>query len=797
MPVNRLFYILILSACLAAKPVAAQQTGELLEEQFTNYHLANLQEKIYLHTDKDFYLAGETIWFKAYLVDVFFHKPLAISRIAYIDVIDQNGKPVLQTSISISYNATGTGSFVIPASLSSGHYTIRAYTNIMKNVGAAAFFSKPITIVNTLSPWIAKTNMEQSDSVILNLYPEGGNMVYGLRSRVAFKLTNKFGEPVKGSGLLTTAKNDTVLKFSATESGTGSFYFTPLQNAQYRIRLTDNAVPVKVNWPLIFNEGYVMELKESANSISVKIHGNIKVDHSLYLLIHTRHISKNFQQAFLSAQGTTEFNVDLAALGEGVSHFTIFNEKRQPVCERLFFKHPLKRAVVSLETDKAQYTQREKATAKVSITQLAGELGHVSLSASVYLIDSLQHEPGDDIVSYLLLTSELGGRIDKPLQFFRENDAFKKAKLDELMLINGWSRFRWEEVLSGDGDCFKFLPEREGQVVSATLVHKVNGQPLKGAAAFLAIPGPHFTLTNAVSDNNGNLNFILKPPYQRGEMILQTVSSRDSNYTFEMKPAYYPSDSLVATGIPGVDVAHAEQLRRRSTFMQVEKSFNSEKKMPPASSAKTDTTLFYGQSAREYNLDEYTRFLTMEEVLKEFIAEVAVEQRGNNYHFRVKDKSQGLYFESDPLILIDGVPVYDAGKMMAFDPLMIKSIDVVPNRYFHHTQAYEGIVSFKTYQGDLAGYQLDPNAIVVEYEALQQQQEYYQPSYDTDEKRKSRIPDFRNVLLWQPEIQPDENGTASFTFYTSGYTGKFLVVVQGISNTGLPISITRTVDVLP
>jgi hypothetical protein len=142
------------------------------------------------------------------------------------------------------------------------------------------------------------------------------------------------------------------------------------------------------------------------------------------------------------------------------------------------------------------------------------------------------------------------------------------------------------------------------------------------------------------------------------------------------------------------------------------------------------------------------------------------------------------------------MPVFDAGRIIKFDPLKIKSIDVTSSKYFHNAHEYDGIVSFKTYEGDLAGYELDPNTVVVEYNAIQKQQEFYKPVYESMEQKKSRVPDFRNVLSWEPEINSLKDGTAKISFYTSGCTGQFLIFLQGLSAGGLPISAMKKITVL-
>ncbi|MBL7762021.1 MAG: hypothetical protein JNL23_01220, partial [Chitinophagaceae bacterium] len=141
--------ILYLTITFAISSFLCAQTGqEVLKKQLNNYSEKNLQEKIFIHTDKSFYVPGEIMWFKAYVVDAIEHKPIDISKVAYIEILDQNNKAVSQAKIEL-VNGSGSGSFLIPVSITTGNFTLRAYTRWMRNFSVENYFEKAITIVNT------------------------------------------------------------------------------------------------------------------------------------------------------------------------------------------------------------------------------------------------------------------------------------------------------------------------------------------------------------------------------------------------------------------------------------------------------------------------------------------------------------------------------------------------------------------------------------------------------------------------------------------------------------------------
>jgi hypothetical protein len=174
----------------------------------------------------------------------------------------------------------------------------------------------------------------------------------------------------------------------------------------------------------------------------------------------------------------------------------------------------------------------------------------------------------------------------------------------------------------------------------------------------------------------------------------------------------------------------------------------------------------------------------MEEILREYVHEVGVRSSDGAKHLYVwKDEKNSI--KGPPLVLLDGVPYFRVDSVLKFDPLKIKKLEVMKRRYYLGQAVYDGIVSFRTYNGDLGGTPLDSNAVIHEYEGLQLEREFFSPVYETESYVKSRLPDFRTTLYWSPEIISDSPGSQKLSFYTSDQPGNYVLVVQGISPNGL------------
>jgi hypothetical protein len=784
MQYKKRYYCLITLLVFVCSMVKAQRAVDAITKSFDDYRSNHIQEKLFVHTDKDFYMAGEIIWFKVYATNAQFNQPFDFSKISYVEILTRENKPVLQAKVALN-NGTGNGSFQLPYSVNTGNYILRAYTNWMKNGAADFYFDKEIRIVNALkkSDWLPT---EKNYDV--QFFPEGGNLVNGVQSKVAFKVVGS-RKGVSCRGAVLNRRNDTIVRFSSLRFGMGHFDLTPDAGEEYHAVVFADGTMLTKPLPPVNVTGIIMRLTEiDKDRLSLSIQGN-KAGSVVSLLVHTRQSLKLALSRELF-NGRTEIEIDKKQLGDGISHFTVFNGNNQAVCERLYFKRP-EMLNITATPDARSYVARKKVTVDLSTIDSKQAPVAGDLSMSVYLIDQLQYPESPDILSYLWLQSDLKGFIEEPAYYFSEEGKEAETAADNLMLTQGWRRFRWDDVLQNGVTTAEFLPETEGHIINGKVVDKRNGQPAENITAYLSVPAEKSLFTGSLSGKNGTIRFNMKDFYGGNEIVVQP-NAADSLYRVDISNPF--SEKYNTRQLPGLDLSQAKPaLLQHSIHSQVTNAYFGEKQkflFPQA----IDTTPFYGIPDHRYYLDDYTRFITMEEVMREYVGDVRVRKNNEHFSFRVRNQAFDNIFETAPLVLFDGVPVFDADKIIAFDPLKIKRIDVVAQKFFQHNMVHDGIINYSTYQGDLAGYQLDANALIVEYEGLQLQREFYSPVYETPTSN-SRVPDFRNVLYWSPEIHTDKNGKKQVTFYTADIPGTYGVVIQGITSTGLAGSKMMTFNV--
>ena len=243
-----------------------------LTSRFEHYIETVPIEEIFIHTDREDYIAGENIWMKIYLVDRRSMKPSGRSSIAYIELLNSGNRPVLQKRFALN-NGVGPGQFQLPDTLSTGSYMLRAYTNWMKNFLPYNCFMSEIRIFNVLknetplketNPGISgkKENLRQekipdsrsnlsltsrklenndleiSFSVNDNFYQNNGNQFYlfiqthGKIDNVSpFKISEKNSKIIIPSGKLTPGINQITVFNSKGEPVSEKYTFTPSENS--------------------------------------------------------------------------------------------------------------------------------------------------------------------------------------------------------------------------------------------------------------------------------------------------------------------------------------------------------------------------------------------------------------------------------------------------------------------------------------------------------------------------------------------------------------------------------------
>jgi len=754
-------------------------------------------EKLFVHSDKETYLAGEILWMKLYVVDAATRRPGTLSRSAFVEILSDEQKPVLQARIALD-SGTGNGSFQLPFSLHSGNYWLRAYTNWMKNSPADTWFEKHLVILNTLrnNP-ISPAPTAAAPPYDIQFFPEGGNLIAGTLNHIAFRIVDSTGKGIGAEGAVISNTGDTITRFQTKRFGMGEFTLTPAENTRYTVQIrTHNESPSLHPLPPAEPTGYAMHIADAGNgNLRIDIHAGGQTPNTpLRLLAHTLHPITTRETSLINSAAF--FLIPKDSLPEGVTWLTVLGTTNTgsmiPVCERGWFKTPtpLHLAVTS---DQPVYNKREKVTLDLSALDAGNAPLRLNGSIAVVLQDDVQSAGDRNIVNYLGLAADCKGQVESPGYYFSPQNTDREEIASLLLMTQGWRRLKVTQTQTIAPAQNRYIPEYAGLLISGHITDRRTGAPAPNIAAWLSAPGKHYQLARSVSDGNGNIVWDMGDLYGARELVVQPAVT-DSNYHIEITSSFADPTRAVPDADAATKPAFARlplpqpssaQLLQHSIGAQAQNAYQAALRQHFNRPAQTDTSAFYGHSDHRYRLDDYTRFTSMEEVIREYVKEVRLNTRKGDFELHVQsDQANQLFFDEIPLVLVDGVPTTNTNNIIRFDPLKMQKIEVVTKRYYVGGLLYDGIVSYNTYQGDISGFPLDANAYTVDYDGWQLHREFYSPVYDSKDRQNSRIPDLRNVLYWSGDILTGPQGQQRLSFYSSDMPGRYSVIFQGITADG-------------
>jgi hypothetical protein len=338
-------------------------------------------------------------------------------------------------------------------------------------------------------------------------------------------------------------------------------------------------------------------------------------------------------------------------------------------------------------------------------------------------------------------------------------------------------------------DYLRYLPELRGPLISGTVHSRNGGQPLAGNILYLSSTSPHPVFLVSRTDTLGHFYFDGSELPSRRELTWQVHGKDSSMFRVELENDFLSDYSGFASSPYSIDSALFRSLAKRSLYDQIQNAYYQD----DSSSLNRDIRpeAFYGTPNKIYNLDDFTRFPSMEDIFREFIPDVIVRKRKESFELRVVNPVNGNPFSEAPLILLDGIPVTEA-SVIAFDPLKVRRIETVSKRYFYSILALEGIISVETYDGNASGLSL-PSGLHTHYKGPALQRQFRAPQYPAPEL--DRIPDFRTQIYWNPNVVMRPKSVQHFEIFASDFEGNFLVDIQGFTTAGKAIRLQRQITV--
>ena len=762
-------------------------------------------EKAYLHFDKPYYAAGDTVYFRAYVSAGKNHSLNKVSGVLFVDLINTNNK--IDQSIKLQLNGgIANGDFSLPDSLPFGNYRIRAYTRWMQNNEGYGVFEKTIPIGSLSSNKAIQTSAKkniQNPKADVQFFPEGGNLIIGISSKVAFKAIGLNGNGVDIKGTIYNQDNKIITSFHSEHLGMGYFYFEPKEGESYNAKYIVKGVEDEVGLPKAIISGITLRIN---NEASLKTSISILTNQPYY----QANKGKDYQLLIYSGNSLTKLNCKLDSsiinldilkrnLSTGVATVTLITNHNEPLCERLFFVQNNDQLTLNINSDKKIYGKREKVKINLTAKNRADSAASGHFSVSVINEDKVPFDDNNEntILTNMLLTSDLKGYIEAPNYYFNDTSQTARKKLDILMLTQGYRKFEWKRVLSDAYPTIAYQPEK-GLGITGKVTNLLN-KPISNGTITL-IPSGGGSILSTTSDEKGIFHFENLIFADTTHFVLSAVKANGKNST--------RITWLQDKGLPVLDNLNAFR-QISDTAMSVYLSYTEKNRNEGINYGKNKGILLKEVKIKAKKIDNqyHTESLAGAGNADQVMHADEIEQIGGTLSASLNGRLRGVgfvqgiaYLKSPPsngpmVVIVDGQEfsggeTKNGGLPFKIDDIPVSQIETIEVLRYGGASIYgmdsgNGVLIITTKRGgasnakNLASIGILPITPGGFYKA----REFYGPKYehiDTGSKYK----DLRSIVYWNPIVKTDKNGNADFEYYNTDAPGTYKLIIEGMDENG-------------
>lgn len=635
------------------------------------------------------------------------------------------------------------------------------------------------------------------NKIQVQFFPEGGELVAGTGNKVAFEALNEFGKGADISGEIVDDANRTVTTFESFHLGMGSFSFTPEKGRKYYARITTpagNETPKEL--PKSIDNGYVLSLDEKSDkTLKWNIYSPENTGNAC-IVAHTQGIIQYTKQLSLK-KGLNTLEIDTQEFPIGIAVFTLFNGMEESA-ERLVYLNSHKKLNVKLETDKEVYAPKENVKLSVITTDENGN--PVSANLGLAVVDeqilTMADDKQDNLLSYMLFSSELKGKIQEPYFYFDPEEPKAEEARDYLMLTHGWRRFRWNDVLNPSGKSMNLPAERLGSIYGYTL--DKDGKPVQTDVYLIEMGGKkrigklrttgegHFVFHNADMTNGAYIS--TKLPNQ--------VYIIDGTPVFAKETQ---TENTEENGILDLSGKTSDKPTALQNVIKSEKrdgSFSSTESFS-ADQSQLDEVVVVGygtqrRSSLTSSISIVSQFNpinleTTNDIMNDLagaVPGITINSRdaspGSTSSIRIRGTS--TLSNNEPLVIIDGVPVEGtvASSLGLLNPSDIAHIEVLKDNNaaaIYGSRGANGVILVSTKNTTFTP---KYKAVKPKYKGIHiaQRQFYRSPVFI----QGAHNPLGENsTVYWNGSIYTNKEGKASVSFVNNNQSSTYRITVEGIS----------------
>jgi hypothetical protein len=644
-----------------------------------------------------------------------------------------------------------------------------------------------------------------SDKADVQFFPEGGTLVEGLPSKIGVKAINENGLGKLVNGTILDDEGTEIIQFKSSALGMGNVSMTPLPGRKYTAKIKfEDGSEKSFNLPAASASGYALNVNNTRpDQILVKVMMSTSLLNKGELKLIAQHLGNIYlvSKANSDKQIAT-FGIPRKNLPSGIVQLTLFSPENLPVSERLIFiNNENDQMKTLLKTDQESYTKRQEV--KMNLTAMANDQPvQGSFSVSVTNMSSLPPdlENESNMLTSLLLTSDLSGYVEKPNTYFMDQRPETVQALDNLLLTQGWRRILWKNIISSATPGLDFKPEKSLAISGAITQGK---KPVPNAKVSLVSSQGGFFMIDTLADENGRFVFDKLNFGDSTKFVIQARYGKDKKFV-EIAIDQVPGQLVTHNKNTGdVEVNINESIGK---YLQSSSNFFEEqmKKGLLSKTIQLDEIKIVGEKANPAKNSANLNGAGKADIV---ISEDMIES-STTLHTLLIARAPGIMFMSGlpflsrsmnkdlsggppvpMMVMLDGIRVdfaNDETFVYDFPVSEIQSIEILKGGHFTAAYGQQGgggviIITSKSGKGRAINNYV-PGLVTFTPKGFYALREFYSPKYEA--KNNSSNPDLRTTVYWNPNVVTNAAGQGQFSFFNTDEPGEYRVVMEGIEANG-------------
>ena len=625
----------------------------------------------------------------------------------------------------------------------------------------------------------------------VKFFPEGGALINIPHQNVAFKAQGADGFSKEIEGFLFNSKGDTLTNFRSEHNGMGIFTMNPVNNETYYVTVrTNDSITKRFDLPAIEPKGISIAMSHYKQEIRYEIQKTEETEwpQKLFLLAHTRG-KLAILQPINPKRTFGKMNDSLFT--EGITHFMLIDEQGNALSERLIFVPDHKPNQWQITTDQPTYGKREKVSLQIAAKDNEGNPVEGTFSVSITDRKSIQPDSlADNILSNLLLTSDLKGYVEDPAFYFLNQDARTLRSIDYLMMTHGWRRHKMENVLRTPSLNFTNYIEK-GQTISGRIMGFFGANVKKGPICVLA---PKYNII-ATTETDEKGQFIVNTSFRDSTTFLVQARTKKgfAGVDILMDPPQYPVATHKAPYFNGATTFMEDYLMNTRDQYYMEggmRVYNLKEVTVTAKRERPSSKSIYTGGINTYTVEE-DRLQGYGQTAFDAASRLPSVTITNGSEIHIRNNSEPA------IIVIDDIVYEDASDIL-------KDIQVSDMSSISLLRGADAVILGPRASGGAVVITLkDPRNLparpaqgIITYTPLgySESVEFYHPTYDTPEKKNAQRSDFRSTVYWNPELRLDAEGKATIEYYTPDSTAPEDIIIEGVDKNGKVCRILQTIN---